>query len=209
MVRHRKAASSEGAGEVSLLNLSTETQEELSLYIGEEGPELPWEYMRFAMTWITFNRVYNENREERTETQRVVGIGDQLEGIWKAVEELARDLVSLECIGGEEDPSGILRPKAEVKSATLYLREHFYLNETIVLQNCHFTGCRPGKRKVCNPIQAQPWGHSKMAALLRLVYQVRCNLVHGDKRIMARGRQRQRDEQLVHLSYENSKNYSA
>jgi len=38
--------------------------------------------------------------------------------------------------------------------------------------------------------------------LLRLVYQVRCNLVHGDKRLMASGFQRERDHRLVELSYE-------
>ena len=40
-----------------------------------------------------------------------------------------------------------------------------------------------------------------MGALLRLVYQVRCNLIHGDKRFMARGFQGDRDHELVRLSY--------
>lgn len=202
MVEHWQATAGKGDGEMSVINLSPETQEELKLYIDGDDPEIPYEYLRFALAWSTFNRVYNENRIERFETQQVINIGDQLEGIWDAVAGLARELVSIECIGGEKDPSGILRPKPEVKSATLFLRNHFHLDESIPGEDCHFAECRPEKRLVCNPVQAQPWSHSRMAALLRLVYQVRCNLVHGDKRLMVQGYQRDRDQQLVHLSNE-------
>jgi len=40
----------------------------------------------------------------------------------------------------------------------------------------------------------------EVAALLRLVYQVRCNLVHGKKRIGQEDTQSNRDKDLIHLS---------
>lgn len=202
MVEHQQAAASEGVGEMSDLNLSVETQEELTLFANDHEPEMPWEYMRFAFAWMTFNRIYNENNSDRNEASRVISVGDQLEEIWDKVSDLARQLVSLECIGGARDPSGILKPKPEVKSATIYLREYFHIDGGIDSNDCHFHACRPEKRAVCNPVAAGPWSRSKMGALLRLVYQVRCNLVHGDKRLMARGFQGERDHRLVELSYE-------
>lgn len=202
MVEHWQAAASEGVGEMSDLNLSVETQEELTLFANDHEPEMPREYMQFAFTWMTFNRIYNENNADPSEPRRVIGMGDQLEGIWDKVSGLAHALVSLECIGGERDPSGILRPKTEVKSATHYLREYFHIDDGIDGSDCHFITCRPEKRTVCNPVAAGPWSRSKMGALLRLVYQVRCNLVHGDKRLMASGFQGERDKELVRLSYE-------
>lgn len=202
MVEHWQATASEGVGEMSDLSLSTETQEELTLFANDHEPEMPREYMRFAFAWMTFNRIYNENNADPSEPRRVIGMGDQLEGIWDKVSGLAHTLVSLECIGGERDPSGILKPKPEVKSATIYLREYFHIDDGIDSNDCHFHACRPEKRAVCNPVASDPWGRSKMGALLRLVYQVRCNLVHGDKRLMASGFQRERDHRLVELSYE-------
>lgn len=187
---------------MSLITISPETQEEVALNIGAEGPIIPPDYTRFAVTWSTLNRVYNENRSERFETQQVVSFGDQIDELWEAVAPIAKELVSLECIGGEKDPSGILKPKPEVKSATLFLREVFRIDDGIDIHNCHFHACRPEKRAVCNPVASDPWKRSKMGALLRLVYQVRCNLVHGDKRLMARGFQSERDQELVRLSYE-------
>jgi len=187
---------------MSPVNLSPETLEEVALYVGAEGPMIPSDYMWFAITWSTLNRIYNENRSEWSETQQVVSFGNQIDELWEAVAPLAKELVSLECIGGEKDPSGILRPKQEVKSATLYLREFFHIDNGIDVNNCNFHACRPEKRTVCNPVVANPWERSKMGALLRLIYQVRCNLVHGDKRFMVHGFQRNRDHELVHLSYE-------
>lgn len=187
---------------MSALILSAETQEELTLFANDHEPAMPWEYMRFAFAWMTFNRIYNENNSDRNEASRVISVGDKLEEIWDKVSDLARQLVSLECIGGERDPSGILKPKPEVKSATIYLREYFHIDDGIDSNDCHFHACRPEKRAVCNPVAAGPWSRSKMGALLRLVYQVRCNLVHGDKRLMARGFQGERDHRLVELSYE-------
>lgn len=187
---------------MSALILSAETQEELTLFANDHEPAMPWEYMRFAFAWMTFNRIYNENNSDRNEASRVISVGDKLEEIWDKVSDLARQLVSLECIGGERDPSGILKPKPEVKSATIYLREYFHIDDGIDSNDCHFHACRPEKRAVCNPVASDPWGHSRMGALLRLVYQVRCNLVHGDKRLMASGFQRERDHRLVELSYE-------
>lgn len=183
-------------------SLSTETQEELTLFANDHEPEMPRDYMQFAFAWMTFNRIYNENLSQPSEPGRVVAIGDQFEGIWDRVSDLAREMVSLECVGGEKDPSGILRPKSEVKSATLFLRECFHIDNGIDSHNCHFNACRPEKRAICNPVAASPWQHSRMGALLRLVYQVRCNLIHGDKRLMARGFQGERDHRLVTLSYE-------
>lgn len=187
---------------MSALSSSAETREELTLFANDHEPEMPRGYTQFAFAWMTFNRIYNENSSDRNEANRIVNVGDQLEGIWDKVSDLARQLVSLECIGGEKDPSGILKPKPEVKTATLHLREAFKLDDGNVIHDCQFHACRPEKRAVCNPVAADPWGYSKMGALLRLVYQVRCNLVHGDKRFMARGFQAERDRELVHLSYE-------
>ncbi len=187
---------------MSPVNLSAETLEEVVLYKDGMSLIIPDEYMHFAVTWSTFNRVYNENSDKGSEPQRVIDTGNKLDNNWGAVTKLALELVSLECIGGEKDPSGILRPNPVVKSATIFLREFFNIDASIQEHNCHFAGCRPEKREVCNPVGVRPWHDTKMAALLRLIYQVRCNLVHGDKRLNNYGYQLERDHQLVHLSYE-------
>lgn len=187
---------------MSSLNISPETMEELNVFSDSERLMFPTEYIQFAFAWMAFNRVYNENRNESQETQRVVGMGDQLEGIWAMVVDLARELVSMECIGGQKDNLGGYKPKPEVKSATLFLRDNLRIDNFPITTACNFAGCRIEKRMTCDSVIIEPWTHSKMAALLRLLYQVRCNLVHGDKRVMARGFQGVRDHRLVHLSYE-------
>ncbi len=187
---------------MSPVNLSPETLEEVVLYKDGISLIIPDEYMHFAVIWSTFNRVYNENSDNRIESQRVIDTGNKLDNNWDAVAKLAVELVSLECIGGKKGPSDILRPKPEVKSATIFLRDFFNIDASIEEHNCHFAACRPEKRLVCNPVGIQPWHDSEIAALLRLIYQVRCNLVHGDKRLNIHGYQLERDHQLVHLSYE-------
>lgn len=185
-----------------MIHLSPETQEEVALYIGGGEPIIPPDYMQLAMTWSTLNRVYNENRSERSETQQVISFGDQIDEIWYVVAPLAKKLVSLECIGGEKDPNGIYRPKREVKSATIFLREYFHLVDFVDVNHCEFIACRLEIRNACDSVAAESWNHSRMGALLRVVYQVRCNLVHGDKRLLARGYQGDRDRELVRLSYD-------
>jgi hypothetical protein len=166
VVQHWQATMVEGNGKVSPVDLSSETLEEVVLYKDGNSLIIPDEYMHFAVTWSTFNRVYNENSDNGREPQRVIDTGNKLDNNWDAVAKLALELVSLECIGGEKDPSDILRPKPEVKSATIFLREFFNIDASIEEHNCHFADCRPEKRMVCNPVGIQPWHDSKMAALL-------------------------------------------
>jgi hypothetical protein len=151
--------------------------------------------------WIAFNRAYNELRFDEEETYRVMGIGDDLRIHWKDITGEARQLVSLECIGGERIPNhSLLRPNRWVKSATLFLRNR--LSITPGYPHCANDPafCRTNKVAICRPIGVEPWERSEMAALLRLVYQIRCNLFHGEGHLSLPDVQTNHDLKLVATS---------
>ena len=123
---------------------------------------------------------------------------------WDEIEDLARQIVSLECIGGKSaSGTALLKPIDWCKSATHYLREQLGLDQNIDPANCQFKGCaRPEKRALCNRVTTQAWNKNEMVALMRLVYQVRCSLVDGEKRLGRKNFQTDRDRELVRLADE-------
>lgn len=132
-------------------------------------------------------------------------MGDYLQSHWQEVEPFAKELISLECVGGDKvPPFPILAPQSEVKSATLYLREKLGLHPAPNPLRCSFHACRAEKKQVCDPVacnraKIDEWRGREMAALFRIVYQVRCNLVHGEKQLSREGFQASRDRKLVQV----------
>jgi hypothetical protein len=153
-------------------------------------------YQIFLVKWMTFNRAYNDLEiDSKQDRSKVLEYAETQEDRWDEVSDLARDLVSLECIGSRRVPGrNLLKPDPYVKGATLYLREQFEL------EACPLAKCRREKQCLCAGMSKQEWEMRRVAALLRLVYQVRCNLVHGDKRLFERDPQTNRDRELVRLS---------
>jgi hypothetical protein len=152
-------------------------------------------YQAFLAKWMAFNRAYNDlELDSNKDVCKVLEYAETQEDMWTAVSVLAHNLVSLECIGGTRVPeSNLLQPNSYVKGATLYLREQLGLTK------CPLDNCRPEKQNLCEDLEGETWNKGKLAALLRLVYQVRCNLVHGDKMLIG-NRQTNRDQDLVRIS---------
>jgi len=181
--------------------IAEDTKREIEAVL-RPGFYLLQEYQDFLIRWIAFNRAYND-LEKGKDWQKVLDIGDRLQGNWPEVSDLATQMVSLECIGGKDaGDSRLLKPSTWVKSATVYLREQLDLVSSADPRGCQFASCRPEKRMLCEgeDVELEPWDRGEMAALLKLVYQVRCNLVHGDKRLFDRDIQTNRDCELVRTS---------
>ncbi len=139
---------------------------------------------------------------------KVLDIADALQSHWPEINDLAKQMASMECIGGRDKDrtlNHLLQPNEWTKSAMLYLREHFSLTQDTDPTNCLFATCRSDKKLLCDAVKFRKaslsdWKGREMAALLRLVYQVRCNLVHGDKRLEAADSQTVRDSDLIQVS---------
>ncbi len=176
--------------------LTEQTRSELRAI--RQGFRLPDEYTRFMICWIAFNRVYNELRRDEQETQRVLGVGDDLMAYWPEITPLAAELLHLECIGSDIVPRrSLLRPNRWVKSASIFLRRQMQLQPAYPFCCVDRLFCRRGKYSMCREVEVMEWDRTEMAALLRLVYQVRCNLFHGDKRLSLPDAQTNHDRHLV------------
>ncbi len=182
-------------GRNGAMPITEETRDEIRAVLSPDFRLQPV-YETFVVKWLAFNRAYNEIAPASTkEYERVLAVGDALDGRWDEFSDLASGLTSLECIGSERnDGQGLWVPNRWVKSATMYLRAH----STVEVGENVCTGCR--KREECRDVVCEEWVRSPMAALMRLVYQVRCNLIHGDKRLVGHGFQTDRDEDLVSIS---------
>lgn len=130
----------------------------------------PPNYYAFFTKWTLVNLYYNLFISEK-EVYRVLELGEELESYWdKELENLARKLVLTECVG--EGP-GADPPNKHVRDATLYLREVLGINSEDICSECR-------KNKSCSKKRTGEF-KKKMQALLRIIYQIRCNLFHGDK----------------------------
>jgi hypothetical protein len=180
--------------------LSQQTQTELRAI--RAGVDLPNEYSQFMVRWIAFNRAFNELRGDADETQRVLGMGDDLRDHWREIIPQTRQLVLLECVGADEVPhQALLRPNRAVKSATLFLRERMLIRPGYP-ECLKARVCRDRKVSLCRAVDVDPWEHSELAAVLRIIYQMRCNLFHGEKRLFAPDAQTNQDKVLVSASNE-------
>jgi hypothetical protein len=187
--------------------LSPDTQLELRAareyaHLGLEQQE---EYFSFLRKWMAFNRAYSELKSDREEWKRVRAVAEDLQPHWSAVSHLAQQVAAMECIGSRKGQGRLLEPDEWGKSAMLYLREYFHLVGVVNVAHCQFGACRAEKKRLCDSVSfthasLATWRGHEMAALLQLVYQVRCNLVHGGKRLAANDLQTARDLDLIHLS---------
>ena len=183
------------------MQLTEQTRKELNAI--REGIDLPNEYTQFMVHWIAFNRAFNELRRESEETARVLGLGDDLSSRWHEIIPQTRRLVQLEYIGVDVVPHEmLLRPNRMVKAATVYLRQQLRIKPGYpeCVQNPRF--CRASKTSMCQSVGIEPWTRSEMAAVMRIIYQLRCNLFHGDKRLGFSDVQTNQDLELVAISNE-------
>lgn len=181
--------------------LTEQTRKELIAI--RDGIELPHEYTQFMVRWIAFNRAFNELRRDPDETARVLGVGDDLSSHWKEIIPQSQRLVQLECIGVDTVPQQtLLRPNRAVKAATAYLRQKMMIKPGYpeCIQNPRF--CRESKTAMCRAVGIEPWSHTEMAAVMRIIYQVRCNLFHGEKILAIPDVQTNKDGELIAISIE-------
>jgi len=184
--------------------LTPETQDEIDGALHARGRLSPL-YTAFIIKWMAFNRAYNELENTASgDWAKVASFAERHQDRWPELVPLATELVSLECIGSENVPdSCLVAPHKKVKAATIYLREKLGLAANVLPNHCTFAGCtRDEKRRICNAVDFNPWQKGELVALLCLVYQVRCNLMHGEKRLVNNSDcfQTDRDKQLVLLS---------
>lgn len=189
------------------MSLSADTLNEL--HAARNDGYLPLQhietYFAFLRKWMAFNRVYSELTTPKEDSKKVIAIADSLQNHWSEIVDLAQLIVSMECIGSKNIENQLLQPEEWPKSATLYLREYFKLTLGVDPTRCRFAACRLEKKGLCDTVQFKnaslnAWHRHEMAALLMLVYQVRCNLVHGDKRLAAEDAQTARDLDLIRVS---------
>lgn len=181
--------------------LSEQTKKELTAI--RDGIDIPNEYVQFMVHWIAFNRAFNELRKDNEEMVRVLGVGDDLSSHWREIIPQSRRLVQLECIGVDSVPEQtLLRPNRAVKAATTYLRQKLMIKPGYpeCIQNRRF--CRESKTAMCQSVGIEPWNRSEMAAVMRIIYQLRCNLFHGEKRLAFPDVQTNKDQELVAISNE-------
>jgi hypothetical protein len=181
--------------------LTLETKNELLAI--RDGIDLPNDYIQFMVRWIAFNRAFNELRKDADETARVLGLADDLSERWREIIPQSRRMVLLECIGADAVPNEpLLRPNRAVKSATVYLRQKLMIKPGYPACIQDGTFCRRSKISMCSAVGIEPWNRSEMAAVLRIIYQLRCNLFHGEKRLTTPDVHTNKDREFIAVSNE-------
>jgi hypothetical protein len=113
--------------------------------------------------------------------------------LWKnpPVPGVATKLANAECVGNGANEAP---PHPEVKYSHELLQQTLGIDHQAVCQNV----CRTNKRTACLSINSRHFSApvTPSMALYRIIYQVRCNLFHGDK-VELDALQMDRDEFLV------------
>jgi hypothetical protein len=137
--------------------------------------DYPDVYNAFFIQWILFNSYYSKYKagDKNGVIKFAKEHGDI---IWKigSLAGPAREIAEVECVG---DGKGESPPHKEVKSATIFLRTLLGIEHNRICSEA----CREAKRKKCSNLRFAAWADNPASALLRIVYQIRCNLFHGDK----------------------------
>ena len=130
-------------------------------------------YKDFFFRWSIFNTVYNDIvPNEKKDWEKIKTIGENYKDLWLYIDELGKKLVATECVGskrGLESP-----PREWVKSATIYLRNCLGMDHNAICNNCK-------KVEQCQNVSDNVQFTTPLQALLTIIYQIRNNLVHGDK----------------------------
>jgi hypothetical protein len=148
--------------------------------------EYPSCYHAFFTKWSLINPLYNACSRERREPCRVIDFGEKNESLWsQGIEDYTKTLVSCECVGNGKNDA---LPDEFVRTATLHLRRE--LNIIVdVCSNC-------SKTNTCDRSEISNPNFHKLDATMRILYQIRCNLFHGDKPELD-GEQGDRNKELV------------
>ena len=152
----------------------------------------PPEFLEFFFRWTLLNLFYNEISNEQHEVDRVLEFGRKNERLLdRQMMKYATQLVQDECVG---EGKGDAPPNSWVKTASMRLREYLNLDKNAICSRC-----RKNKRIKCQQIQLENYKFGIFEALMRIIYQVRCNLFHGDKLEYETGQGR-RNKKLVMTS---------
>lgn len=163
------------------------TKETIDNWLMSRG--YPREFQLFFFHWTLLNLYYNELSKEKAEVKRVLKFGREYERLFDGVKTETRDLIKTECVGEGEGP---VPPNRWVKTASSQLRKSLKVDESSICAEC-----RTSKRKKCKTIKLKTHNFKRMEALMRILYQVRCNLFHGDKTEHTDGEQARRNRLLV------------
>jgi hypothetical protein len=135
----------------------------------------PAPYNTFFVQWMLFNSYYSKYRDR--DKKSVMKFADEHgDTLWKKdrIQSVAKEFSEIECVG---EGIGGNPPHPEVKSATTFLRELLDIDHDRICSNI----CREEKRLQCSSVKLSSWEGNPASALLRISYQIRCNLFHGDK----------------------------
>jgi len=150
----------------------------------------PREFLEFFFKWALLNLYYSKISNQKCEVYKVLDFGKKYEALFDCVKAHAFKLVNDDCVGRGLEAAP---PSRWVKTATLQLREKLGINTADVCANC-----RSEKQQKCKGITTVKHDFGRMEALMRILYQIRCNLFHGGKTEWGRG-QMERNQSLVRI----------
>ena len=156
----------------------------------ERPIKVPENYTEFFIQWTLLNLYYNAKYSDlREEYKKILKFGVCFKFLFnklKDKEENIKILIKDECIGNGRSTSV---PSDHVKTATIQLREKLG-----IANGCE--NCREIKRRECQKIALTDHIYEPFEAILRVIYQIRCNLFHGNKLVLE-GDQFERDRKLI------------
>ncbi len=155
----------------------------------KHGTDYPEFYHNFFTKWTLINPLYNAcSTKKDCEPRRITDFGEKNENLWDpAIEDYTKMLVRLECVGeGKND----LLPNEYVRTATLHLRRELHITDDVC------SDCR--KKNTCDCSEMLNANFHKLDATIRILYQIRCNLFHGDKPELE-GNQGERNKKLIKI----------
>lgn len=137
----------------------------------ENGDALPEESDLFFKMWVIINACYNEWYTGR-EWKRVLQLGRDFNTAFQNLPvEHIKAFVIPECVGEGKLSAP---PNPYVKKASKIIKEKLE-------PKYECTGCRREKKSQCDSVTEDSRTCMELAALMRILYQVRCNLFHGYK----------------------------
>lgn len=152
----------------------------------------PSNFTDFFLRWVLFNAYCNKYKTG--DKQGVVEFAKEHSAdLWKIklVQDIATKLANAECVGNGANDAP---PHMEVKYSHELLQQTFGVDHQMICQR----ECRADKRAACLAVVSPNFSPpvTPSIALYRIIYQVRCNLFHGDK-VDLDAFQMERDEFLV------------
>jgi len=151
----------------------------------------PQDFLRFFFQWTLLNLYYNAFSQSDEEMKKVLEFGREYDNAFNSVKEEVANLVRTECVG---DGKYEAPPNSWVKTASLLLRKRLGINQQSIC-----SVCREHKRRMCDNVNLESYNFGNMEALMRILYQIRCNLFHGDKTEYRDGEEAERNKMLVSL----------